>query len=66
VAYRQEMALVTPSSRSLADAARLSQGTRVAAPMPAEQRGDAEHVDEGTLREYVRIELLVARARAAR
>ncbi len=59
-------ALTTPSSRSLADAARRSQHAHVAAPVPAEPRRDEEHVDEGTLREYVRIELLVARARAER
>jgi hypothetical protein len=62
------MALVTPSSRSLADAAGRPEHAHVPTCMPSEQRRDApaEHVDEGTLREYVRIELLVARARAER
>ncbi len=59
---------MTPSSRSLADATRRPERAHVAASMPSTQRPDtlAEHVDEGTLREYVRMELLVARARLKR
>ena len=59
---------MTPSSRSLADATRQPERAHAAACKPSTQRPDtlAEHVDEGTLREYVRMELLVARARVKR
>jgi hypothetical protein len=62
------MALVTPSTRSIATAARRQERARVPAPVPSRQRLDAPagHIGEGTLREYVRMELLVARARAHR
>ena len=60
------MALVTPSSRSLADATRWrSQRSHVALAVPLKQRPDAPAapVDEGSRRERVRMELLVARPR---
>ena len=62
------MALVTPSSRFPADATRRPERAHVATTVPLEQRPDslAAHVGEGTRREYVRMELLVARARASR
>ena len=59
---------MTSSSRSLADATRRQERASVSVPAPFEQCPGAlaEGVDEGTLREYVRMELLVARARAER
>jgi hypothetical protein len=62
------MALVTPSSRFIADATRRAERVHVATVVPLEQRPDAPavRVSEGTRRERVRMELLVARARAAR
>jgi hypothetical protein len=61
------MALVTPSPRSPADATR-PERAHVATTVPREQRPGslAAHVGEGTRREYVRMQLLVARARDAR
>jgi hypothetical protein len=60
------MALVTPSTRSIADATRRAERVRVA--MPLKQRTDAPatHAGEGTRRERVRMELLVGRARDER
>ena len=51
------------SSRPHAGAA---QPPHVAAPLPSAQPRDVGHAAETTLREYVRIELLVARALAER
>jgi hypothetical protein len=57
------MALVNPSPRSIAAATRRSEWARVAA-VPLERRPDAPAapVGEGTRRERVRMELLLARA----
>jgi hypothetical protein len=62
------MALATPSSRSLADATRRSERMHAATVVPLEQRPDAPaaHVGEGTRREHVRMDLLLARARDPR
>jgi hypothetical protein len=62
------MALVKPSPRSSAAATRRSEWARVAVVVPLEQRPDAPAapVGEGTRRERVRMELLVARASADR
>ena len=62
------MALVTPSPRSVADATRRPERAPVIATVPSKQRPDslAAPVGEGIRREYVRMELLVARARDAR
>ncbi len=62
------MASVSPSSRSLADATRRAERVHAAEVVPLEQRPEplVARVDEGTRHEYVRMELLVARARAAR
>ena len=62
------MALVTPSFRSLADATRRAGRAHVATAAPVKHRPDAPAapVGEGTRREHVRMQLLVARARAAR
>jgi hypothetical protein len=62
------MALVNPSPRSVADATRRSERARVAVVVPLKQRPDAPAapVGEGTRRERVRMELLVARASAGR
>jgi hypothetical protein len=62
------MASVSPSSRPFADATRRSERVHAARVVPLEQRPEplAVRVGEGTRREYVRMELLVARARDAR
>ncbi len=62
------MALVNPSPRSIAAATRRSEWARVAVVVPLKQRPDAPAapVGEGTRRERVRMELLVARASADR
>jgi hypothetical protein len=62
------MALAIPSPRSTADATRRPEALHVATVVPLRQRPDspAVHGGEGTRRERVRMELLVARARAAR
>jgi hypothetical protein len=62
------MALVTPSSRSATDATRTPERSHVSRPVPLKQPVDAPVANgrEGTSREHVRMELLVARARAAR
>jgi hypothetical protein len=62
------MASVYPSSRSLDDSTRRATGVHAAKVVPLKQRPEplAARVDEGTRREHVRMELLVARARAAR
>jgi hypothetical protein len=63
------MALVTPSPRSLPGSPRpVERGRPARALAPLEQRSDAPAapVGEGTRRERVRMDLLVARARAAR
>jgi len=58
------MALVNPSPRSIAAATPRSEWARVAAVVPLERRPDAPAapVGEGTRRERVRMELLLARA----
>jgi hypothetical protein len=60
------MALVNPSPRSIAAATRPAEWARVAVVVPLKQRPDAPAapVGEGTRRERVRMELLVARASA--
>jgi hypothetical protein len=62
------MALVNPSPRSPAAATRRTERARVAVVVPLKQRPDAPAapVGEGTRRERVRMELLVARASADR
>jgi hypothetical protein len=62
------MALVNPSPRCIAAATRPSERARVAVVVPLKQRPDAPAapVGEGTRRERVRMELLVARASADR
>jgi hypothetical protein len=62
------MALVIPSSRSATDATRRAERVHVAETAPHQLRADAPavRVGERTRREHVRMELLVARARAAR
>jgi len=59
------MASVSPSSRSLADATRRAERVHAARVVPLKQRPEplVARVGEGTRREYVRMELLVARAR---
>jgi hypothetical protein len=59
------MASVTPSPRPLAEAARLPEREPATVPTPP-AAPCPEHVEEGTLLAYVRMELLVARARSAR
>jgi hypothetical protein len=58
------MALATPSLRSAPAAARWKEPEHVAAAAPLGERADAPAATgrEGTLREHVRMELLVARA----
>ena len=62
------MASVSPSSRSLAGATRRAERVHAARVVHLKQRSEplAARVGEGTRREYVRMELLVARARDAR
>jgi hypothetical protein len=62
------MASVSPSPRSLAAATRRAERVHAARAVPLEQCPEplVARVGEGTRREYVRVELLVARARAAR
>jgi hypothetical protein len=62
------MALVNPSPHSFAAATRRTEWARVAVVVPLKQRPDAPAapVCEGTRRERVRMELLVARASADR
>ena len=60
------MALVTPSPRSIADATRRRERVHVAAPLKHRVDELATNVGEGTRREYVRMDLLVERARDAR
>ncbi len=62
------MALATPSLRSAPAATRWEELVHVAKVVPLEQRADAPAATgrEGTRREHVRMELLVARAREAR
>ena len=62
------MALVNPSPRSIAAATRRSEWALVAVVVPLKQRPDAPAapVGEGTRRERVRMELLIARASADR
>jgi hypothetical protein len=62
------MTPVIPSSRSATDATRRVERVHVAGTAPHRMRADAPaaRVGEGMRREHVRMELLVARARAAR
>ena len=62
------MALASPSLRSAPDATRRVEHRHVAKVVPLKQRADAPAVTgrEGTRREHVRMELLVARAFEAR
>jgi hypothetical protein len=62
------MASVSPSPRSLPDATRRAERVHPAGVVPLERRQEplTARVSEGTRREYIRMELLVARARAAR
>jgi hypothetical protein len=62
------MALVNPSPRSDAAATRHREWARVPVVVPLKQRPDAPAapVGEGTRRERVRMELLLARASAER
>jgi hypothetical protein len=58
------MALVTPSPRSSSAAARQSERANAATAAPLTERPDplAACVGEGARREYIRMELLLARA----
>jgi len=58
------MALVNPSPRSLSDATRRSERAHAAKVMPLKQRQEppAACVGEGARREYIRMQLLLARA----
>ena len=58
------MALASPSLRSAADATRLAEHMHGAKVVPLKHRADAPAVTgrEGTRREHVRMELLIARA----
>jgi hypothetical protein len=62
------MALATPSLRSATAATRSAEHTHVAETVPLKHRADAPAVDgrEGTRRERVRMELLIARAATRR
>jgi hypothetical protein len=68
VSYRPDMALASPSLRSVADATRQVEHTQGATVLPLKHRANAPAVPgrEGTRRELVRMELLVERARDER
>jgi hypothetical protein len=68
LAYLLGMALATRSLRTDAGATRRTERVHVAAVVPLKTRSDAPAArgGEGTRRERIRMELLVARARAAR
>ena len=62
--YLHHMALVNPSPHSLSDATRRIERAHAAKVVPLKQRPDppAACVGEGARREYVRMQLLLARA----